>query len=85
MSIVIQLDYPITLGTGELLDSLSVRRAKVKDIRRMNEKKSDDDKEIALLTALTGLVPEDLDELDISDYTKLQEVLKEMAVGKQKA
>lgn len=39
MSIVIQLDYPITLGTGELLDSLSVRRAKVKDIRRMNEKK----------------------------------------------
>lgn len=82
MSISITLTFPITLGTGETLDTLSVRRAKVKDIRKMNEHKNDADKEIHLLSALTGLVPEDLDNLDISDYAKLQEVMRDMAVGK---
>ena len=82
MSMTISLNYPITLGTGETLDTLSVRRAKVKDIRKMNEHKNDADKEMHLLSALTGLVPEDLDNLDISDYAKLQEVMKDMAVGK---
>lgn len=82
MSITITLTFPITLGTGETLDTLSVRRAKVKDIRKMSEHKNDVDKEMHLLSALTGLVPEDLDNLDISDYAKLQEAMKDMAVGK---
>ena len=82
MSISITLTFPITLGTGETLDTLSVRRAKVKDIRKMSEHQNDADKEMHLLSALTGLVPEDLDNLDISDYAKLQEVMKDMAVGK---
>lgn len=82
ITITITLNFPITLGTGETLDTLSVRRAKVKDIRKMSEHKNDADKEMHLLSALTGLVPEDLDNLDISDYAKLQEVMKDMAVGK---
>ncbi|MGQ0287483.1 phage tail assembly protein [Pasteurellaceae bacterium 22721_9_1] len=55
----------------------------MRDIKRMNELQgSDADKEVYMLALLTGLVPEDLDDLDIADYANVQKAFAEMQKGK---
>lgn len=78
----IQLDFPIQDGHGKTITELNVRRAKVKDIRKVQQQKNESEQEVFLLHLLTGVLPEDLDELDMSDYAKLQTVIKDMTVGK---
>lgn len=79
--ITIDLDFPITTPGGDHITTLTIRRAKAKDIRKM---KGDTEVEqsMSLLSMLTGLVPEDLDELDIVDFQKASKVLEQMATGK---
>ncbi|MFO7381021.1 phage tail assembly protein [Haemophilus influenzae] len=53
------------------------------DIKQMsNFKGTDADKEIYMLSLLTGLVPEDFDAMDIADYAKVQAALADMQKGK---
>ncbi|MDG2958878.1 MULTISPECIES: phage tail assembly protein [Pasteurellaceae] len=78
----IQLDYPIKDGEGNTVTELKMRRAKAKDMRRMSEKKTEAEQEIFMFAQLVGLVPEDIDELDIADYGKLQKAFTEMVQGK---
>ncbi len=80
---IINLDYPITDGHDNLIEKLTVRRAKVKDIRQMARKKDEGEQEIFLLHLLTGVLPEDLDKLDLCDYEKLGECIKQMKLGKR--
>lgn len=77
----LKLEYPITLGTGETLTELTIRRAKARDIRKMTGK-TESEQAISLLSALTGLVPEDIDELDIVDFKRAAEVLEQQQAGK---
>jgi len=69
----IDLDYPITVK-GEQVSQLQIsRRPKVKDMRKAQEEASSDaGQELHLFAVLTGINPEDLEELDLSDYAKLQ-------------
>lgn len=83
MSQIITLDYPITDGNGNTITELTVRRAKVKDIRKMQERKNEAEQEVFLLHLLTGVLPEDLEELDVSDYAKMQECVKDMVSSKK--
>lgn len=79
----IKLLFPIRDGEGKEITELNVRRAKVRDIKRMNELQgSDADKEVYMLALLTGLVPEDLEDLDIADYANVQKAFTEMQKGK---
>lgn len=78
----IQLDFPIHDANGYVISELNIRRAKVKDIRKMQQHKNESEQEMFLLHLLTGVLPEDLDELDISDYAKLQTAIKNMTLGK---
>jgi hypothetical protein len=48
----------------------------------MQQKENTADQEFFLIAQLTGLVPEDIDELDIADYAKVQTALTEMMKGK---
>lgn len=83
-SIVIVLDFPITSGEGEVINSLKMRRLKVRDMRRaISQTKGSFDAEVAVLAISTGLMIEDFDELDFSDYQKLQEAYETM--GKSQA
>ena len=69
----ITLDYPITKPDGTKVDSVTLRRATVRDLRRMKDFGSDPaDQELGLIARLAGLVPEDLDLIDAADYAKLQ-------------
>ncbi|WFF39594.1 phage tail assembly protein [Moraxella nasibovis] len=82
--ISIQLDYPITDGHGKQITEITIRRPKVKDLRKVaHESKGREDTpsiemEISMLSRLTDLLPEDLDALDMADYTKIQEKAQEM-------
>ena len=68
------LEYPITTPEGTVISELTIRRAKAKDIRKMTGK-TEVEQSMALLSALTGLVPEDLDEMDACDYNKLTKLI----------
>ncbi|MDH2999172.1 hypothetical protein A1D23_03505 [Chelonobacter oris] len=78
----IKLEYPITDGHSNEVTELKMRRAKAKDIRKMQSEKDSAAQEIFLFAQLTGLVMEDIDELDIADYAKLQDAFKDMTKGK---
>lgn len=82
--IIISLDYPITDGEGKTITELRLRRAKAKDLRAAQSQKNEADQEFFLVARLTGLVMEDVGELDIADYQKVQKALQEMQKGKSK-
>lgn len=78
----IKLDYPIQNGEGKEITELKMRRAKAKDLRRAQSQKTEAEQEFFLIAQLTGLVIEDIDELDLSDYKKVQTALVDMQKGK---
>lgn len=75
------LEYPITTPDGMVISELTIRRAKAKDIRKMTGK-TELEQSMELLSALTGLVPEDLDELDIADFKRASEIVEKQQKGK---
>jgi hypothetical protein len=73
MTTEIKLDHPLTID-GTAVGSLTLRRPKVKDQRNAEKAAGDQGgQELALFAALTGINPEDLEELDMKDYRKLQD------------
>ena len=73
------LKYPVQLASGKALDKLTLRRAKVADLREASRGgASQEDQEVALLARLSGLLPEDVLELDLADYKALQDAFRGM-------
>ncbi len=73
------LQFPFTSAAGNNIDTLQLRRLKVKDMRnarRISEKPEEWDE--PLMAAMTGLVPEDLAEMDLLDYQALQKRFQSM-------
>ena len=69
----IKLKHPFTTAAGKRIEALAMRRAKVKDLKAANRfGDKPEDQEIALLAILTDLTPEDVQEMDLADYTQLQ-------------
>nr|WP_264338158.1 phage tail assembly protein [Wolbachia endosymbiont (group A) of Cheilosia soror] len=74
---IITLNNPITVD-GISVSELTIRRPKVRDylaIERING--SDLSKEVTLTANLTSVAKEAIEELDIADYVKVQEILKD--------
>ena len=73
------LKYPVQLASGKALDKLTLRRAKVADLREASRGgASQEDQVVALLARLSGLLPEDVLELDLADYKALQDAFRGM-------
>ncbi|WP_168464796.1 phage tail assembly protein [Wolbachia endosymbiont of Ctenocephalides felis wCfeT] len=73
----ITLNNPITVD-GISVSELTIRRPKVRDYLAMERiSGSDLSKEVALTANLTSVTKEAVEELDIADYAKVQEVLKD--------
>lgn len=73
------LQFPFTSAAGERIGTLQLRRLKVKDMRtarRASDKPEEWDE--PLMAAMTGLVPEDLSEMDLLDYQALQKRFQAM-------
>lgn len=77
----LDLTYPLTLADGRTLKTLTIRRPKAKDIRKMTGK-TEAEQSLSLLALLTDLVPEDIDEMDLSDFTRAAEAVAKMTQGK---
>ena len=62
----------------KLLDGkvIEMREPKVKDVKMVNHIKDDFEKEIALLSNLTEMTPEEIEKLSMKDYTRLDEELQ---------
>ncbi|MBL8509621.1 MAG: phage tail assembly protein [Chitinimonas sp.] len=66
------LKHPIQTPTGQIT-TVTMRRAKVRDLRRMPDfGKDDQSQELGLLALLCGMTIEDFDEVDAEDCRALQ-------------
>ena len=76
MTTTVELKYPVRLPTGETLDKLTLRRVKVGDLRAVSRIENEAEQGLAILARITGLVPEDLDLLDLEDLNALQDTFR---------
>ncbi|GHU25512.1 hypothetical protein FACS189472_18700 [Alphaproteobacteria bacterium] len=76
----IKLNEPIKID-GILVHEISLRRPKVRD-RLLVEKGngSDAEKEVNFIANLASITPEDVQEIDLQDYAKIQDVLRNFLV-----
>ncbi|EOX3957946.1 phage tail assembly protein [Vibrio alginolyticus] len=71
----VKLAYPVELG-GQKIEVLNIRRPKVRDqLIADKQNKSDADKEVHLMSLLAEVEPAVIQELDLDDYTEVQEVI----------
>lgn len=71
----IKLKYPIEFE-GKKYSEIKVRSPKVKDYKAAQMAK-EEEQELVLISKLTGQPVEFIEELEMSDYVKLQEAIKD--------
>jgi len=77
----ITLTEKITVDNKDI-QKITLRRPKVRDrlaVERMGQ--SDAEKEVALIANLADLPKETIEELDLADYNKIQEVLQDFLLA----
>jgi len=77
----ITLTEKITVDNKDIQE-ITLRRPKVRDrlaVERMGQ--SDAEKEVALIANLADLPKETIEELDLADYNKIQEVLQDFLLA----
>lgn len=75
MKTTIQLGSPIA-ASGGTFGKLNMRAPKVRDLLAVDKIKGDAAKEIRLFANLCEVPPEVVEELDLRDYTALQEAYR---------
>ena len=68
----VTLKYPVKLATGQTLNKVAVRRPRVGDLRAVMHISNEAEQGLMLVSRVTGLVPEDLDMLDLKDLEAIQ-------------
>lgn len=78
------LKYPFKSATGQQIETLELRRLKRRDLKAAHQYSKDDiEQEDFLIARLSGLVVEDIGELDIADSKALTDFFRRMAEGSQ--
>ena len=80
---VVKLKYPVRLATGQMLEQVTVRRLCVGDLRAVSHLTNEAEQELALFARMTGMIPEDLDFLDLVYWKQLQETFRRFAESDQ--
>ncbi|OHR76158.1 phage tail assembly protein [Neisseria sp. HMSC70E02] len=80
---VVKLKYPVRLATGQMLEQVTVRRLCVGDLRAVSHLTNEAEQELALFARMTGMIPEDLDCLDLVDWKQLQETFRRFTEADQ--
>lgn len=80
---VVKLKYPVRLATGQMLEQVTVRRLCVGDLRAVSNLTNEAEQELALFARMTGMIPEDLDCLDLVDWKQLQETFRRFTESDQ--
>ena len=71
----ITLDRPITVDGAEV-KTLSLRRAKVRDLQAVENVSGDVSKTVALAANLAEVSPDTFSEMDAADFAKVAEVVE---------
>lgn len=67
------LQFPFTTAAGNSVPQLALKRLTVKDLKQVKKTHKDPaDWDEPLISRSTGLLPEDLDNMDLADYLELQ-------------
>lgn len=75
----IALRHPFKTGAGKMVVQLEMREPKVADLKAAARfGGSDAEQEVALLAVLCGLVPEDMDNMHLADFRKVQTRFRDM-------
>lgn len=71
----LKLKYPFTAPSGQKIDTVTLRRLKVRDIKIMSEQSGGkpDQMELLGVARMANLIMEDMDEMDAADYQVLKE------------
>lgn len=64
----------IKLSDGRVVE---MREPKVRDMKNVKEITDEFDKELMLITNLTGLTPDEVEELSMKDFAKIDGALKD--------
>lgn len=72
----LQLKHPFEFN-GEQVTTLSIRRPKLRDMKRVQKVKDDLEKSITMLADLAEVEPKLLEELDTEDFTRACDLLGE--------
>ena len=64
----------IVLSTGAKVE---IREPKVRDMRAVAQETNEQEQEIKLISNLTGLTADEMDDLSLKDYAKFGEALKD--------
>lgn len=70
----IKLQYPIT-AHGETIDTLELPRPRVKHLKALDEAVGDVEKSVRLISALAGIPPSAVEEMDGEDFAAVSEVV----------
>ncbi|GAK43593.1 conserved protein [Tepidicaulis marinus] len=73
----IKLDHPVTVN-GTTIRDIKMRRPKVRDELAAQTYKEEAERELMYFCSLTELTREELEELDLADWGKLQKAFEEM-------
>lgn len=74
----IELDHPVTVKTGDkedIINSVELRRPKVKDIKGIDLEKIEGDSLVTLVGRLSGLDSHIFSEIDVTDFLKMAEAI----------
>lgn len=80
---VVKLKYPVRLATGQMLEQVTLRRLRVSDLHAVSHLTNEAEQELALFARMTGMIPEDLDCLDLADWKQLQETSRRFTESDQ--
>lgn len=71
------LECPLDLQ-GQTIDRLTIRRPKVRDLKRLDKVKGDVQKMVTLVCDLTNppLTPENVEDMDAGDMAKISQLLE---------
>lgn len=76
------LKHPYTTATGVRVERVTMRRLTRGDIRQASKYSQDEfEQENCLLARMVGMVPEDLDPMDIADSKVLLDFFRSMVAG----
>ncbi|HHH0265807.1 phage tail assembly protein [Citrobacter freundii] len=72
-SAIFTLTHPFTTASGVRVEKIELKRLTVKDLKQVRKISKDPaDWDEPLIARSTGILPEDLDNMDLADYLQLQ-------------
>ncbi|PCJ57848.1 MAG: hypothetical protein COA65_08880 [Rhodospirillaceae bacterium] len=78
--VTIKLNHPVE-HNGETIDEITLRRPKVKDLRKLDAIKGEVEKGVHLVSKLASLPSAVVDEIDAEDFVKISEQVADFLGG----